>query len=49
MKLTSHSWANGDRIPSRYAAGRLAADGSVTFSDNLNPPLAWVDLPAGTK
>ena len=49
MKLTSHSWANGERIPSRYAAGRLAPDGSVTFSENLNPHLAWTDLPAGTR
>ena len=49
MKLTSQSWTNGDRIPSRYAAGRLAADGSVTFSDNVNPHLAWAELPAGTK
>lgn len=49
MKLTSHSWANGERIPSRYAAGRLAPDGSVTFSENLNPHLAWTDLPQGTR
>jgi phosphatidylethanolamine-binding protein (PEBP) family uncharacterized protein len=49
MKLTSHSWANGERIPSRYAAGRLAPDGSVTFSENLNPHLAWTDLPPGTR
>lgn len=49
MKLTSHSWANGEPIPSRYAAGRLASDGSVTFSENLNPHLAWSELPTGTR
>lgn len=49
MKLTSRSWINGDRIPARFAAGRLAEDGSVGFSDNLNPHLAWTDLPPGTK
>lgn len=49
MKLSSHSWANGERIPSRYAAGRLASDGSPAFSENLNPHLAWTDLPAGTR
>jgi Raf kinase inhibitor-like YbhB/YbcL family protein len=49
MKLISHSWANGERIPSRYAAGRLAADGSAGFSENLNPHLAWTDLPPGTR
>jgi len=49
MKLTSRSWINGDRIPARFAAGRLAEDGSVGFSDNLNPHLAWAELPPGTK
>ena len=49
MKLTSRSWINGDRIPARFAAGRLAEDGSVGFSDNINPHLAWTDLPPGTK
>ena len=49
MKLTSRSWINGDRIPARFAAGRLAEDGSVGFSDNINPHLAWSELPPGTK
>lgn len=48
MKLWSDSWTNGDRIPARHACGRLNADG-VGFSDNLNPHLAWSDLPAGTR
>jgi Raf kinase inhibitor-like YbhB/YbcL family protein len=49
MELKSHSWLNGDRIPSRFAAGRLGDDGGVGFSDNLNPHLAWSDLPEGTR
>jgi hypothetical protein len=49
MKLWSESWTNGDRIPPRYAAGRLDAAGGVAFSDNLNPHLAWSDLPEGTQ
>jgi Raf kinase inhibitor-like YbhB/YbcL family protein len=48
MKLWSDSWTNGAPIPSRYACGRLAA-GGVEFSDNLNPHLAWGELPAGTQ
>ena len=48
MKLTSSSWTNGDRIPPRCAAGRSNSDG-VGCSDNLNPHLAWAELPAGTK
>ena len=49
MELWSESWTNGDRIPERFAAGRLQPDGSVGFSDNLNPHLAWRDLPSGAK
>jgi Raf kinase inhibitor-like YbhB/YbcL family protein len=44
MKLWSDSWTNGDRIPSRYAAGRPDATGGATFSDNLNPHLAWSEV-----
>lgn len=49
MKLWSDSWVNGERIPPKYAAGRLDAAGAVTFSDNLNPHLAWSEVPAGTR
>jgi Raf kinase inhibitor-like YbhB/YbcL family protein len=49
MKLWSDNWTNGDRIPPAYAAGKLAADGGVTFSDNVSPHLAWSGLPTGTK
>jgi Raf kinase inhibitor-like YbhB/YbcL family protein len=49
MKLWSDSWINGDRIPARFAAGRLEGAGGVGFSDNLNPHLAWSEVPAGTR
>lgn len=49
MKLWSPAWSNGEAIPERFAAGRLADDGSVQFADNLSPPLAWSDLPAHTR
>jgi len=49
MKLWSDSWINGERIPARYAAGKLDAAGAPTFSDNLNPHLAWSEVPPGTQ
>ncbi len=49
MRLWSDSLVNGDPIPERYAAGRLAEGGGVTFSDNVSPHLAWADLPAATR
>jgi Raf kinase inhibitor-like YbhB/YbcL family protein len=49
MKLWSDSWVNGEAIPPRYAAGRLDGADGVTFSDNVNPHLAWAELPVGTK
>ncbi len=49
MRLWSDSWTNGDRIPARYAAGRLEAAAGVAFGDNLNPHLAWSEVPADAK
>lgn len=49
MKLWSQSWTDGQPIPARYAAGQPDAGSGVTFSDNLNPHLAWSGLPAGTQ
>jgi Raf kinase inhibitor-like YbhB/YbcL family protein len=49
MKLWSDSWTNGDRIPARYAAGRPDGAGAATYSENLNPHLAWSDVPPGTQ
>jgi Raf kinase inhibitor-like YbhB/YbcL family protein len=48
MKLWSESWTNGDRIPSRHAAGQLTESG-VGFSDDINPHLAWSGVPDGTR
>jgi len=48
LKLWSDSWTNGDRIGERYAAGRIDGAG-VGFADNVNPHLAWSELPAGTQ
>ena len=49
MRLWSDSWTNGDRIPARFAAGRLDDASGVAFSDNLNPHLAWSEVPADAK
>ena len=47
MKMWSEAWSNGEAIPERFAAGRLAGLG-ITVADNLSPPLAWSELPPGT-
>ena len=49
MKLWSDSWTNGERIPTRYAAGKPDVAKGVTFSDNISPHLAWSEVPAATK
>jgi Raf kinase inhibitor-like YbhB/YbcL family protein len=49
MKLWSDSWVNGDRIPTRFAAGKPDVANGVTFSDNISPHLAWSDVPVGTR
>jgi Raf kinase inhibitor-like YbhB/YbcL family protein len=49
MKLWSDSWVNGERIPTRFSAGKPDGQGAATFSDNLNPHFAWSEVPAGTR
>jgi Raf kinase inhibitor-like YbhB/YbcL family protein len=49
MKLWSDDWINGDRMGPQFAAGRLDGASGVTFSDNINPHLAWSDVPQGTR
>lgn len=43
MKISSHSFAHGERIPAEFAMG---APGG--FGENRNPQLAWSDAPAAT-
>ena len=49
MKLWSDSWADGQPIPAEYAAGRPDPASLVTFSSNINPHLAWSEVPEGTQ
>ena len=49
MKLWSDNWTNGDRIPARYAAGQPDGAGRAVFGENLNPHLAWSEVPAGAQ
>jgi Raf kinase inhibitor-like YbhB/YbcL family protein len=48
MRIWSHSWANGERIPARCAASRLDAARRAVASDNRNPHLAWDEVPERT-
>ena len=49
MKLWSDSFQDGQPIPAAYALGKPNPDTHVELSDNVNPHLAWSDLPEGTK
>lgn len=49
MKLRSDDFADGQRLPARFAAGKPDGQGQATFSDNVNPQLAWTDVPEGTQ
>lgn len=49
MKLISNSFADGERIPGDFAFCIPHADHHVCLGKNLNPHLAWSDIPAGTK
>jgi len=49
MKLTSTSFADGERIPAEYAFCAPDPKAHVTLSNNRNPGLDWTDLPMGTR
>ncbi len=49
MKLVSDSFSQGQAIPAQYAFARIAPNTHITLSDNINPHLAWTDIPAGTQ
>ena len=49
MKIWSDSFKDNSAIPAKYAFGDIDPSTRIKLSDNLNPHLAWSDLPAGTK
>ena len=49
MKIWSDSFKDGDWIPARLALGKPDGSGKTELAENLNPHLAWSDLPGGTK
>ncbi|MBL0354359.1 MAG: YbhB/YbcL family Raf kinase inhibitor-like protein [Candidatus Dechloromonas phosphoritropha] len=49
MKLTSTSFADGQAIPGDYAFCIPDSDHHVGLGRNLNPQLAWSEIPAGTR
>lgn len=49
MKLTSTSFANGDKIPGEFSFCTPDPAHHVCLGKNLNPHLAWSDAPAGTQ
>jgi Raf kinase inhibitor-like YbhB/YbcL family protein len=49
MKLTSSSFDDGGVIPAEYAFCAPHPATHVTLSRNLNPHLAWTEVPMGTK
>jgi Raf kinase inhibitor-like YbhB/YbcL family protein len=44
MRIRSDSFDNGKRIPAEFAMGQAGG-----FAPNLNPHLAWDDVPDGTR
>ena len=49
MKLTSTSFADGQKIPGELAFCIPDPAHHVCLGKNLNPQLAWFDVPAGTR
>jgi len=48
MKLSSRSFAAGDRIPPEFAFAAPDVISHISLSTNRNPHLTWSDVPEGT-
>ena len=49
MQLLSNSIEHGEWIGDRFALAVPADVGNVALADNVNPHLAWTDVPDGTQ
>ena len=49
MQLATSSFEHGGVIPSRYAFAKADPDSHAALSENINPALAWADVPEGTR
>ena len=49
MQLTSETFPDQGMMPDSCAFGLLGPDKQYEFGENLNPQLAWSNLPAGTR
>ena len=49
MKLTSSAFSEGQQIPGEFCFCNPDTANHVTLGKNQNPPLAWSDVPAGTR
>lgn len=49
MKLTSSSFAEGEKIPGDFSFCIPNSDHHVCLGKNQNPQLAWSDVPLGTQ
>lgn len=49
MKITIDDWANGAPIPEKFAFGKIPTEGRFALAENVNPAVAWADIPEGTK
>ena len=49
MHLTTTSFVESGRIPSRFAFAEAHPESRVQLAGNVNPQLSWSNVPAGTR
>lgn len=49
MKLSITGWDDGAPIPTKFAFGKIPAEGRFETSDNISPAMSWSDAPKDTK
>jgi len=49
MKISVKNCPTGAAIPTKFAFGKIPAEGHFELSTNVNPAISWRDAPIGTK
>ncbi|MAD42164.1 MAG: YbhB/YbcL family Raf kinase inhibitor-like protein [Arcobacter sp.] len=47
--VSINSWENGEKIPSKYAFGKIPETGHFELGGNISPCISWDNVPEETK
>ena len=49
LNVSIEGWADGERIPAKYAFGQVPNKGNFEFGGNFSPSISWSNAPENTQ